>query len=62
VGGSKVSSTIGVIESLLVKVDIILLRGGIIFTFYKFQGIKVGSSLVEDDNIELALTMMQKSP
>ncbi|KAF9603835.1 hypothetical protein IFM89_038018 [Coptis chinensis] len=45
IGGSKVSSKIGVIESLLEKVDILLLGGGMIFTFYKAQGNKVGSSL-----------------
>nr|UCU20264.1 phosphoglycerate kinase 1 [Pinus massoniana] len=61
VGGSKVSSKIGVIESLLEKVDILLLGGGMIFTFYKAQGLKVGSSLVEDDKIELAKTLMQKA-
>ncbi|KAF9614635.1 hypothetical protein IFM89_019612 [Coptis chinensis] len=42
VGGSKVSSKIGVIESLLEKVDILLLGGGMIFTFYKAQGLKSG--------------------
>lgn len=61
VGGSKVSSKIGVIESLLEKVDILLLGGGMIFTFYKAQGLKVGSSLVEDDKIELASTLMKKA-
>lgn len=61
VGGSKVSSKIGVIESLLAKVDILLLGGGMIFTFYKAQGLKVGSSLVEEDKIELAVTLMQKA-
>jgi len=45
VGGSKVSSKIGVIESLLEKVNILLLGGGMIFTFYKAQGLK-GSRLV----------------
>ena len=61
VGGSKISSKIGVIESLLEKVDILLLGGGMIFTFYKAQGLKVGSPLVEDDKIELAKTLMQKA-
>jgi len=56
-----VSSKIGVIESLLEKVDILLLGGGMIFTFYKAQGLKVGSSLVEDDKIELASTLMKKA-
>jgi phosphoglycerate kinase len=58
VGGSKVSSKIGVIDSLLEKVDKIFLGGGMIFTFYKAQGKSVGSSLVEDDKLELAKTLM----
>jgi phosphoglycerate kinase len=58
VGGSKVSSKIGVIESLLKSVDMLILGGGMIFTFYKAQGLSVGSSLVEEDKIELAKTLM----
>ncbi|KAM0952145.1 putative phosphoglycerate kinase [Dioscorea sansibarensis] len=61
VGGSKVSSKIGVIESLLEKVDILLLGGGMIFTFYKAQGFSVGSSLVEEDKLELATTLLAKA-
>ncbi|KAG6533161.1 hypothetical protein ZIOFF_007027 [Zingiber officinale] len=61
VGGSKVSSKIGVIESLLEKCDILLLGGGMIFTFYKAQGFSVGSSLVEDDKLELAKTLIAKA-
>uniref|UniRef100_A0A0D6QX53 Phosphoglycerate kinase n=1 Tax=Araucaria cunninghamii TaxID=56994 RepID=A0A0D6QX53_ARACU len=61
VGGSKVSSKIGVIESLLEKVDILLLGGGMIFTFYKAQGLKVGASLVEEDKLELATSLMHKA-
>uniref|UniRef100_A0A0C9S9E2 Phosphoglycerate kinase n=1 Tax=Wollemia nobilis TaxID=56998 RepID=A0A0C9S9E2_9CONI len=61
VGGSKVSSKIGVIESLLEKCDILLLGGGMIFTFYKAQGLKVGASLVEEDKLDLAATLMQKA-
>ncbi|KAJ0982843.1 hypothetical protein J5N97_011098 [Dioscorea zingiberensis] len=61
VGGSKVSSKIGVIESLLEKVDILLLGGGMIFTFYKAQGLSVGSSLVEEDKLELATTLLAKA-
>ncbi|XP_017247797.1 phosphoglycerate kinase, chloroplastic [Daucus carota subsp. sativus] len=61
VGGSKVSSKIGVIESLLEKCDILLLGGGMIFTFYKAQGLSVGSSLVEEDKLELATTLLQKA-
>eukprot|EP01018_Ginkgo_biloba_P029791 Gb_32467 [translate_table: standard] len=61
VGGSKVSSKIGVIESLLEKVDILFLGGGMIFTFYKAQGLGVGASLVEEDKLELATSLMQKA-
>lgn len=61
VGGSKVSSKIGVIESLLEKCDILLLGGGMIFTFYKAQGLSVGSSLVEDDKLELATSLLEKA-
>eukprot|EP00262_Sarcandra_glabra_P017475 TRINITY_DN59_c0_g1_i3.p1 TRINITY_DN59_c0_g1~~TRINITY_DN59_c0_g1_i3.p1 ORF type:complete len:402 (-),score=110.73 TRINITY_DN59_c0_g1_i3:230-1435(-) len=61
VGGSKVSSKIGVIESLLEKVDLLLLGGGMIFTFYKAQGFSVGSSLVEEDKLDLAITLLEKA-
>lgn len=54
VGGSKVSSKIGVIKSLLEKVDILILGGGMVFTFYKAQGKAVGKSLVEEDKLDLA--------
>ena len=54
VGGSKVSSKITVIEALLGKVDKLFLGGGMIFTFYKSRGLDVGSSLVEDDKLDLA--------
>ena len=61
VGGSKVSSKIGVIETLIDKVDKIFLGGGMIFTFYKSRGMSVGSSLVEDDKLELARTLEAKA-
>ncbi|CAH9143493.1 unnamed protein product [Cuscuta epithymum] len=61
VGGAKVSSKIAVIESLLDKVDLLLLGGGMIFTFYKAQGYKVGSSLVEEDKLELATALFEKA-
>ncbi|GJY07602.1 gypsy type transposase [Tanacetum coccineum] len=61
VGGSKVSSKIGVIESLLEKVNILVLGGGMIFTFYKAQGYKVGSSLVEEDKFGLATSLLEKA-
>eukprot|EP00854_Cymbomonas_tetramitiformis_P026956 gene26956-33148_t len=58
VGGSKVSSKIGVIETLLKKVDKLFLGGGMIFTFYAAQGLSVGSSLVEEDKIDLAKELL----
>jgi len=58
VGGSKVSSKIGVIETLLNKADKLFLGGGMIFTFYKAQGLSVGASLVEDDKIDLAKSLI----
>merc|ERR1712070_408822 len=54
VGGSKVSSKISVIEAMLNKVDKLILGGGMVFTFLKARGVSVGSSLVEDDQLELA--------
>merc|ERR1711871_1010278 len=59
VGGSKVSSKIGVIESLMEKVDKIVIGGGMVFTFLKARGLETGSSLVEDDQLELA-TKLEK--
>ena len=61
IGGSKVSSKIGVIETLLDKCDKLLLGGGMIFTFYKARGLNVGKSLVEDDKLELARTLEAKA-
>jgi len=59
VGGSKVSTKISVIESMLNKVDKLILGGGMVFTFLKARGISVGASLVEDDQLELA-TKLEK--
>lgn len=61
VGGSKVSSKIGVIETLLDKVDKIFIGGGMIFTFYKARGMNVGSSLVEEDKLDLATKLEAKA-
>jgi phosphoglycerate kinase len=61
VGGSKVSSKIGVIEALLDKCDKLLLGGGMIFTFYKARGLNVGNSLVEEDKLELARALEAKA-
>merc|ERR1719395_35479 len=59
VGGSKVSSKIGVTESLMEKVDKIVIGGGMVFTFLKARGLETGSSLVEEDQLELA-TKLEK--
>ena len=61
IGGSKVSSKIGVIETLLEKCDKLLIGGGMIFTFYKARGLSVGKSLVEEDKLELAKTLEVKA-
>jgi len=61
VGGSKVSSKIGVIESMLEKVDKLIIGGGMVFTFLKARGEKVGSSLVEDDKLDLAKELEEKA-
>ncbi len=61
IGGSKVSSKIGVIEKLLEKCDKLLLGGGMVFTFYKARGLSVGKSLVEDDKLELAKSLEEKA-
>jgi phosphoglycerate kinase len=61
IGGSKVSSKIGVIETLLDKVDKLLIGGGMIFTFYKARGLSVGKSLVEEDKLELAKSLEVKA-
>lgn len=61
IGGSKVSSKITVIETLLEKVDKLLIGGGMIFTFYKARGLSVGKSLVEDEFLELAKTLEAKA-
>ncbi len=61
IGGSKVSSKIGVIEKLLEKVDKLLLGGGMIFTFYKARGLATGKSLVEQDKLALAKSLEAKA-
>jgi len=61
VGGSKVSSKIGIIENLIQKVDALIIGGGMAFTFVKAMGGKVGSSLVEEDRLDQALDLLKKA-
>lgn len=60
-GGSKVSTKIDVITSLLNKVDKLLIGGGMMFTFYKAMGIEIGKSLLESDYISVAFDILQKA-
>lgn len=60
-GGAKVSDKIGVIENLLNKVDAIIIGGGMAFTFLKAKGFEIGTSLLEEDKVELALELMNKA-
>ena len=60
-GGSKVSDKIGVIENLLEKGDKVLIGGGMTYTFYKAQGIEIGNSLVEEDKLDVAKALLEKS-
>ena len=60
-GGSKVSTKIGIIENLMDKVDNLILCGGMTFTFAKAQGGKVGNSICEEDKLDLALDIIAKA-
>ncbi len=61
VGGSKVSTKIGVLDNLLDKVDTLIVGGGMVFTFLKAQGYKIGNSLVEDDKLDVAKDLLKKA-
>ncbi len=60
-GGSKVSTKIGIIENLLGKVDNLILCGGMTYTFAKAQGGKVGNSICEEDKLDIALGVIAKA-
>jgi len=60
-GGSKVSDKINIIENLLTKVDNLIITGGMIFTFMKASGGKIGNSICENDKLDLALNLIQKA-
>ena len=60
-GGAKVSDKIGVIDSLLEKVDTLMIGGGMAYTFFKAQGYEVGNSICEMDKLDLAKSAMEKA-
>jgi phosphoglycerate kinase len=60
-GGAKVSDKIAVIESLLPKVDTLLIGGGMSYTFLRAEGLLTGKSLVEADKVELARRLLEKA-
>ena len=60
-GGAKVSDKIGVINNLLEKVDVLIVGGGMAYTFIKAQGGEIGKSLLEADRLEYALEMIEKA-
>ena len=60
-GGAKVGDKIGVIQNLLSKVDVLLIGGGMAYTFLKSQGHEIGQSLLEPDKIELAASLLKEA-
>ncbi len=61
IGGKKVSDKISVINNLLEKVDTLLIGGGMAYTFFKAEGLNIGSSLCEDDKLDLAKELIEKA-
>lgn len=60
-GGAKISGKIDVIQNLMGKVDALLIGGGMMFTFYKAQGMEIGKSLLEEDKIDLAKKLIDEA-
>jgi phosphoglycerate kinase len=60
-GGAKISGKIDVIQNLLGKVDALLIGGGMMYTFYKAQGMEIGKSLLEEDKVELAKKLLAEA-
>ena len=60
-GGAKISGKIDVIENLLPKVDQLIIGGGMSYTFFKAKGYSIGTSLLEEDKVELARSILEKS-
>jgi len=61
IGGAKVSSKIGVLEKLIEKVDVMIIGGGMCYTFLKAKGFEVGNSLVESEKVNLAFELIKKA-
>ena len=61
IGGAKISGKIDVIQNLMGKVDALLIGGGMMFTFYKAQGMEIGKSLLEQDKVELAKKILDEA-
>ncbi|NTU59409.1 MAG: phosphoglycerate kinase [Chlorobiaceae bacterium] len=60
-GGSKISGKIDVLDNLFSKVDTVLIGGAMVFTFFKAQGMAIGNSLVENEKLDLALSLLEKA-
>jgi len=60
-GGAKISGKIDVIQNLMKKVDALLIGGGMMFTFYKAQGLEIGKSLLEEDKVGLAKQLLDEA-
>lgn len=60
-GGAKVSDKIGVIENLIDKVDTLIIGGGMAYTFFKAQGLNIGTSICEEDKLDLAKSLIKKA-
>ena len=60
-GGAKVGDKIPVIENLLKKVDTLIIGGGMAYTFFKSQGLEIGTSILDRDNVELAAELLKKA-
>lgn len=60
-GGAKVSDKIAVIENLIDKVDTLIIGGGMAYTFFKAKGYNIGTSICEDDKVELAKSLLEKA-
>lgn len=61
IGGSKISTKFGVLENLLGKVDTLVVGGGMVFTLLKAQGLEIGNSLCEDEQLNTATTFLEKA-